>query len=769
MCVLIKKICIVLIICIFPSFIHAQYPISGRLLNSDNEAVVGASVGLKDEAGAFLNIATTSDLDGFFVLTDVPKARLQLVISYVGYQDFMQWVEVNGEVELGKIELLSGLNATEVIEVRAENNRLQSPVQMATTITMKTIIQPDFLADVNAPTNLMETISAAAGVQEVVACGVCNTNSISINGLPGQYTAVLIDGTPMYGNLAAVYGLNGIPTALIDRIEITKGPASTIFGSEAVAGVVNVITKSPKQESRFSVDWMGTNEWESYANIGASFVKGKWSGLLGSNYAYSGSFFDDNKDGFGDAIGLDRVSAFTKWQLERKNNRRFSFLAKYYYEDRRNGVEEFLKRRAYRYLRGSDSVYGESIYTHRWELLGTYELPIDELIKIDYSFSGHYQNSYYGSDAYLAKQYIGFVNGIWNKYIKGHGISTGITLRYQFYDDNTSVTRDSTGVNKPDQQWIPGVFVQDAWDISKKLSLQYGCRLDYYQHHSLIPAPRFNLRYKPTDWTTLRLNFGTGFRVVNLFAEDHAFVTGNRQVVITDKLRPERSYNLTLNFNQVYTLGMSQGMIDVDAYYTHFTNAIRPDYSQANQVIYSNLDGYAQTMGITVTANQQFAFPLIINLGANVQRVTMTERDDQGEMQTRRIEFAPDWAVNWIVSYTWRKAKMTFSYSGRVVGAMQLPLVHDLDANGNPLPSARPTRSRPYTMQTLQITKNFPKIGLSIFAGVWNLFNYRQPLSPISGYNDPNTAVGYSPYFDTAYAYATVNGREFYIGLRFKR
>ncbi len=122
-----------------------------------------------------------------------------------------------------------------------------------------------------------------------------------------------MDGAPIYGNLASVYGLNGIPTTIIDRFEVIKGPNSTLYGSEAVAGVINIITKDPATQPFLSLDIMGTSHLESFGNISLAPKIGAFNGLIGLNYAYLDDFDDKNVDGFGDNIAMDRISFFTKW------------------------------------------------------------------------------------------------------------------------------------------------------------------------------------------------------------------------------------------------------------------------------------------------------------------------------------------------------------------------------------------------------------------------------------------------------------------------
>jgi outer membrane receptor for ferrienterochelin and colicins len=186
----------------------------------------------------------------------------------MGYKSYFKEIEIknNESINVGEIGLnedIFGLNEIVVTGTMKETYIANSPIKVD-------IITSKYLEKTTSPTNLVEAISMVNGVQEVVACGVCFTNNISINGLPGPYTAVLVDGAPMFGNLASVYGLNGIPTTVIDRFEVIKGPSSTLYGSAAVAGVINIITKKPEDQPLFALDLMGTSHLESFGNLSFS-------------------------------------------------------------------------------------------------------------------------------------------------------------------------------------------------------------------------------------------------------------------------------------------------------------------------------------------------------------------------------------------------------------------------------------------------------------------------------------------------------------------
>ncbi|MEM9991110.1 MAG: TonB-dependent receptor [Bacteroidota bacterium] len=734
--------------------------VSGSV-QSKNEPLAYANVQVKA-----LQIGTTTNESGYFEL-ELPQAgEYTLSVTYVGFEAQQRNLKVteSGSSTIN-FELVPNISLGEVVVTGTMRPTFvsTSPIK----VDVVTEKQLDTYLP-SAASSLVESIQLVNGVQEVVACGICYTNNISINGLAGAYTAILMDGTPIYGNLAAVYGLNGIPNMIIERFEIIKGPSSTLYGSEAVAGVINIITKDPESQPLISLDIMGTSRLENFGNVALAPKIGKSSGYIGLNYGRIRGFDDFNFDGFGDRINLDRYALFSKWNIHRESGRKFTMAGKYYYEDRRNGVEQFLTGRNYRALRGDNNIYGESIYTNRAELFGTYEFDTTLDLKVDFSLSDHRQDSYYGSDYYQAQQQIAFANLLWNSQYSKHDVLVGLTARYNAYDDNTVATEILDGfgatVNAPNNQFIPGVFVQDEFRPNASWTLLGGLRLDHYQSHGLIFAPRLSVKHKASDWTTFRTNFGTGFRVVNLFTEDHAFITGQRRVEITEALRPEQSYNASFNLNQVYALAGS-GTIDVEAFYTHFTNKILPDYDTPGKIIYANSTGFARTIGIGLSINHSFSAPWSLNVGLNLQRATETETDENGNIVTRAIEFAPRFSGVFSANYTWKKHALTFAYTANLTGNMALPEVFDLGVDGELLSVARATESTPFSVHDFQVNKTVND-ALSLYGGVQNIFNFRQSDSPLVGYNDPNAATGFSDFFDTSYAYAPNIGREVYLGIK---
>ena len=254
-------------------------------------------------------------------------------------------------------------------------------------------------------------------------------------------------------------------------------------------------------------------------------------------------------------------------------------------------------------------------------------------------------------------------------------------------------------------------------------------------------------------------------KVFNLYTEDHAFVTGQREFIIAEELEPESSYNFSVNYNQIYTGMGGSGSIDLEGFYTHFTNKIIPDYDNPGFIVYENSNGFARSMGLSMNINHNFIIPLNLNIGLNLLKSTETESDLTGAEITKDILFAPRWSGVITSSYQFKRQRITLAYTAQITGPMALPEVYDLDESGTPLDTPRPITSTPFSLHQIQISKMI-KNNYSLYFGVNNLFNFIQTESPLVGYDDPNYQPGFSPYFDTAYAYAPNHGIEFYLGFK---
>lgn len=608
----------------------------------------------------------------------------------------------------------------------------------------------------NPTPNIFESVAMINGVKPQLNCSVCNTGDIHINGLEGPYTMILIDGMPIVSSLSTVYGLSGIPNALVDRIEVVKGPASSLYGSEAMGGIINIITKNALDAPLLSADLTSGSQGDINVDLSTKFkVNDKIASLLSLNYFNFSKRWDYNKDYFTDTALQDRISIFNKWNFKRQDNRLGSFALRYYYEDRFGGEMNWNKK-----YRGSDEVYGESIYTNRVEAFGVYQLPIKETIITQFSYNFHDQNSYYGENPFLARQEVFFSQAYWEKTLGKHQLILGTSFKNTFYDDNTPGTADELGNNQPMRSPLIGVFVQDQWEISKSNTLLLGYRFDYDKIHNGIHSPRVAWKFAPNPLHTFRLSFGTGFRVVNLFTEDHAALTGSREVVVANNLKPEKSVNSNFNYILKAPIGESIFNFDFSAFYSYFSNKIVGDFdADPNKIIYDNLEGYAISKGASLNFDITWSSPLKLMLGVTYLDVYQMY-DREGITEKSQQLHAPKWSGTYNISYNFPK-KWTLDFTGQFYGPMRLPVLEN---------DFRPDYSPWFTLANIQISKKLSN-GFEIYGGVKNLFNFvpknsiMRPFDPFDkDVDNPNNPNRYT--FDTTYGYAPMQGIRSFLGLR---
>jgi len=698
-------------------------------VTSDGRPLAGAMVSIGD-GGAVVR----SDTAGLVrVPSDATGASITLRVRAIGHGPLTHRVTgpqaASDTLVLSLRPSASVLNTVVTTATLRERFISESPVKVE-------LVTPAFLQR-NVSGTLMDNVSFLPGLTQQVDCGVCFTNNIRINGMEGPYTAVLIDGTPMMSALATVYGLNSIDPSLIEQVEIIRGPNSTLYGSEAMGGVINIVTKDARLAPRLSVNAFGTSDGEAQLSIAAAHGIGSATSLLSVSGARNTRFVDRNGDGFSDLPLVSRLSVMNKWAIGTPASRPFEVMARVYGEDRFGGTSAWTTAD-----RGSSTVYGESIRTARGELLATWRpgAPATPL-RVDLSGTWHHQNSVYGDTPYLATQRTAFLQGTWSPQLARHALVLGGTLRHQQYRDSSRAQQVT------DARFIPGIFLQDEVALHARVVLLAGLRVDHHAAHGVIPAPRVALKWTPDAHTAVRLNAATGFRVVNLFTEDHAALTGAREVRILDALDPERSATVTLNINRVADVGGIEDALtlDLDLFHTRFGNRIVADFdTDPDLIVYRNLRGSAVTRGASFTASYAtLRQPLTGSVGLTLQDVFVTH-----DGARRALPFAP--RVQGVFSLGWREARtgLTLDWTGRVQGPTTLPRFDGLAS-----------RSPWFTEQHLQLTHR-RGTAPEVYVAVKNLFDFVQRDAIIDPFNP------FGDRFDTARVYGPLQGRRLLVGVR---
>jgi len=676
-------------------------------------------------------LSTVADSAGRFVFAGVATGVYRVRAEVAGHYPVEREVTVDRdpvtvELELGAAVSIGPLTVTGTLR---PTYVAESPVKVEV-VTARVL-------DRSVSSSLVEAVRHINGLMPQVDCGVCYTNSIRINGMEGPYTAVLIDGMPIAGALASVYGLNGIEPAIIEQLEIVRGPSSTLYGSEAMGGVVNVVTKDPRFAPRATLH-------VSRADHGQTEVNGTWApSLAGAKLLFSGSFYhmgrflDENGDDFSDVTMDTRAALFGKLSWQGASGTRVGAGAKLYYEDRFGGQRGWTEAD-----RGGTRVYGEAIDTRRAEVMAQATPANVPGLRVEGSYAYHEQDSHYGTTRYAATQHIGFANVLFARNAGAHDLLVGATARLMLYDDNTPAT------SRADRTFVPGVLLQDEIRLADSFLFLGGVRVDLHDAHGAIVSPRASVKWQPFLHTTVRVNAGTGFRVVNVFTEDHAALTGARRVELAESLDPERSRSIAMNINQVIEMGPSPMMIDLDIFHTRFSNRIAADYdSDPNVIRYTNLDGYAVTRGASLSLNQNVAFErLLYTLGVTVQHVYLVHGGER-----RRELFAPEWRAVFGITYNHASPSLQIDWSGYATGPMRLPAY--------PPPFERPTTSPVHSVHDAKLTWRGPD-GLEVYGAIRNLFDYRQA-SPLIDAANP-----FGDAFDTSYVWGPIEGRRLVLGAR---
>ncbi|MBX7052598.1 MAG: TonB-dependent receptor [Flavobacteriales bacterium] len=732
-------------------------------VTSDGQPVEFAIVSIDRNQKAVL-----TDSLGYYRFSDLGAGQHEIEVQAIGYNLFETTLPLSPEEkkELEIVLIKSDVLTEEVVisGTMQEISRMDCPVAVE-------VYSSQFFKS-NPTSSVFEAMQNINGVKPQINCNVCNTGDIHINGLEGPYTMVLIDGMPVVSGLSTVYGLSGIPSSLIERVEIVKGPASTLYGSEAVGGLINIITKKNENAHRFSADIMTTSWAEVNADLSTKYHIGKNIHVLtGVNYFNYSVPQDHNQDGFTDVTLQDRISVFSKIQIRRKLDRQWQIAGRYVYEDRWGGDMRWQPQ-----FRGGDSIYGESIYTSRWEFYGTYDLPFAEKITFQCSANGHQQNSYYGQLSFQARQEVLFGQLLWPKDLGHHAFLSGLSVRYTHYDDNTpatSATATSDAESRAYQRVVlPGIFVQDDVKFNDQHRLSTGCRYDYHTLHGHILSPRINYKWNTANRkNTVRAGIGNGYRVANVFTEDHAALTGSRKVEFVDQLKPETSWNYNIHFSRkIFQSENSNITFECSGYYTRFGNRIIADYlTDPNKIIYANLQGKAISRGITANVSLFLRQRWTVYLGINVQDVY---RESHGQRQEQL--FTEKYSGMWDIRYKIKHWSM--DYNGKLYSPMKLPLISAHDP--------RQASSPWWNIQNIQFTYS----GFShfeIYCGVKNLLNWTparnnpfliarsfDPIDKQVTFDQNGQAIqtAYNPYaltFDPTYVYAPNQGIRFFLGIRY--
>ncbi len=655
---------------------HAQtFSISGTIVDN-NEPIIGATVILTET-----NQGAITDLDGSFSIENVKPGDYTLKVSYISYLSQIKEVTVtNSDVKLEDIVLqVDFFNMEQVVVTATRNEILRKDAPIVCNVI------DNRLFEATQSVVLAEGLSFQPALRVENNCQNCGFNGLRMNGLEGAYSQILIDGRPIYNSLQGVYGLEQIPANMIERVEVVRSGGSALYGSSAVAGTVNIITKEPTKNASYLKTNQalinGTAADRTYM-IGTDFVSDdKKTGVTLSGFHRNRDFYDANDDGYSEMGHLKATSFAMKAFYKPTELSKITFNGFNIYEFRRGG------NKFDRPLHESD--IAEST-THNILNGGlTYE-QFTKNKKHKFSTYLNYQHldrdSYYGAEgdvnAYGNSEDKSFVGGFQYTSKLGKFAGGEHTLVTGFEYNRNNLKDNAPSYNRFIDQTAEqvGVYLQDVWGIGKKFNVLLGGRFD---KHNLVGepvlSPRANVLYKITRDLQFRLGYARGFRSPQVFDEDlHITQVGGEGTVITNanNLTPEYSnaFSTSLDFNKHkgdWLLG-----ITLDGFYTQLTNVfiLEEQGVEGNgDLLLERRNGSGATVaGITINPKVQYKNKLSLQFGITLQN---SEYDDPVQWSetvansSNRFFRTPDQYGFYVFSWDLLKS-LTLNLSGVYTGSM---------------------------------------------------------------------------------------------------
>ena len=534
-------------------------------------------------------MGSVSDFEGNWSILDVPFGTYTLIVAHPKYDYFESEVTINEENAAINLEIVLQDNPLLVDQVvvtatRTDKRQTDAPVIVG-------VINSETLENVQACT-LSEGLKFQPGLRVETDCQTCNYTQLRMNGLAGGYSQILINGRPIFSPLTGLYGLEQIPTNMIDRIEVVRGGGSALFGSSAIGGTVNVITKLPRKND-FSV----TNNTQFLGNGSIDNIFAGNATMVSENKSSGISFFvnnrnrgayDHNGDNFSELTALRNLSFGTNMFFLIKENQKIevslSRMHEYRYggelvttpahlaqqsEERTHDVYVGSLDYQINFNEGKSSliVYTAGQYTDRQHYTGI--LPDDSS-----DLSMHFLNPPYGTSQVTTMQ----VGTQFNQKVRSFPLGENVfTVGTEYvYDDVLDVipayeyTIDQTTRNL-------GFFAQSDWEIKKNVQLLLGARAD--QHNFLdapVVSPRTSLMYTIKDAIQIRVGWARGFRAPQAFDSDMhiAFAGGGiSRITLDDDLIEERSNSYTASINYDKRGKNIIAGFTLEGFYTELNNA----------------------------------------------------------------------------------------------------------------------------------------------------------------------------------------------------
>lgn len=779
---------------------YGAKPVSGVVMDDKGELLIGANVYW---AGTGTGVAT--DIDGAFSLPTVSSTNL-LVTSYMGYHN--DTTRVHGGEQL-TIVLVSDLVLDEVTITERKMAVLRSRTAAFDTQTLT----GDELCKA-ACCNLSESFETSASVDVAYADAATGAKQIRLLGLSGTYVQLLTENTPNVRGLAQSFGMEYIPGAWMEAIQVSKGTSSVINGYEAIAGQINVEFLKPQKQDPIAVNlYLNTELMAEINATGGWDINDKVSTGILLNAKDMEMEMDHNHDGFTDLPRNRNQNLLNRWYIK-SGDYTGQVLVRALYDQRLGGTLSGLEHGAKSQEQGQVMAYPIDLRTRR----------IDGFVKNGYVFdqetgmsigviasaSYHSQTNRYGSRLWDANQTNAYLNAIFQTSFEDpeadpfdfheHKLSAGISVNYDRYDEQYEgifAASQEQGTKNQDflsNEVTSGMFAEYTYSYKDKVTLLVGLREDYSNRYGFFTTPRMNLRYAPFEWWTLRGSVGLGYHSPNAVADNAAYLPSNRVYTMDRSLKQERSLNTGITTTFYIPIGKRELTLSAEYYYTRFLDGMIADIDRDLQGVHlfnlSDVSGAkSYSHNYQVEANMEILRGWTMTAAFRYTDVKQSTFLPTGELVLMDKALQNQFKAVLTTSYQTPLKTWQFDLTAQFNGPGRMPIGFTAPEGSKQYytktislsdRSAEGPRSALSDGQTMSSTvvyhKWYPQLlgqitkywrTCSLYLGAENMTNFTQD-SPIRGdrYENSTHVNPYSPDFDASMVWAPISGWKIYLGFR---
>lgn len=753
-------------------------------------------------------IGTSTDATGHFQLINLPIGELTVRVSGFGYKTAVRKVitTANTTLEIKFVVEEDPLNLETVVVTadRNQTNRAEAPVVVSS-------ISPELMIRTQS-VNIAEGLSFTPGLRTETNCQNCGFTQLRMNGMEGPYTQILLNSRPVFSGLAGVYGLELIPTSMVERMEVVRGGGSALFGGNAIAGTVNIITREPARNS-YSIDSRigainvggadgSTTKADGQLNVNASVIGDdrKTGGYVYAMLRDRGAY-DANGDGFSELVEMKNTT-FGFNVFHKPGNKSKISLDGYRISEFRRGGNKL------NYLPHEADVAEQLDHLITGGNLAFDLFTNDQYDKLSvYASAQHVDRaSYYGAaqdpNAYGKTKKLTSSMGAQYTLNNSYFLFAASTTVFGVDDTNDDLNDVKLGAGGEPNTTLAnqnvntlGSFVQHDWK-SEKVNLSLGLRCDFYrirdkQNNSGdlsggVWVPRIGLLYKLTPDLRFRIGYASGYRAPQIFNEDLHIDLVNATRVRTfnsDDLKQETSNAFTASFNAVFDWGTTYHDLLVEGFYTLLNNPFANEYYALDQ------GGESGEFAYMRVNSEDGAFVAGVNLEWKSFMTTQFETQAGFTLQTSRYQKNQSWGQNetsvsknfmrtpgqyGYATVTWKPSHhFNASFSLNYTGPMYVPhfglsagdfegvekeIIVSAISNGDIIEGEKLERTSSFLVADVLISYDFhfgKETEMQLYAGVKNLFNQIQ--------SDYDRGM----YRDAAYVYGPSLPRTINIGIRF--